>query len=217
MFAGSALALTYTEVGNLPGALSAIEQAMALDRGRFPYFWGVPLGMRARLHVRMGELAEARAASQASHANFRPEVVNTADFVLLADAELALAEGRTEEAVAACDELLEAARKPGRQVAVPETLLLKGRGLRAGGLLEPAREALVQAIQAAEALRSSRTLWQILLEQSRLEAGAENPQEAAGLRARAGAVVGQLAASLDDPELRRQFEARPEIQEALGR
>jgi hypothetical protein len=96
-------------------------------------------------------------------------------------------------------------------------LLLKGRGLRAGGLLEPAREALVQAIQAAEALRSSRTLWQILLEQSRLEAGAENPQEAAGLRARAGAVVGQLAASLDDPELRRQFEARPEIQEALGR
>jgi hypothetical protein len=84
------------------------------------------------------------------------------------------------------------------------------------GELEPAREGLRRSLKEAEELGSQRILWQILLEQSRLEAESGNAAEAEQLRARAGSAIAELAASIDDPELRRSFTALPDAREALA-
>jgi hypothetical protein len=112
--------------------------------------------------------------------------------------------------------MLELAAAARRRPAVPEALLLRGRGLRALGELEPAREGLRRSLKEAEELGSQRILWQILLEQSRLEAESGNAAEAEQLRARAGSAIAELAASIDDPELRRSFTALPDAREALA-
>jgi tetratricopeptide (TPR) repeat protein len=142
--------------------------------------------------------------------------LNVADIVLLADAEISLAEGNPQRAVERLDQMLELAAAARRRPAVPEALLLRGRSQRALGEVQLAREALLRALKEAEELGSGRVLWRILLEQSRLEAESGNSTDAELLRARAGSAIAELVTSIDDPELRRSFTALPDVREALA-
>ena len=215
LMSGSFLALTYGVVGDPDSARSAIDRAMAVDRTQFPHFWPVPVAILARLQLWKGELAEARRSSQASYENFKPKEVNSADIVLLTDAEIALAENDPSRAVAVCDELLELARQARRRIAVSEALLLKAKALRAQGLHDPARDALQRARRAAEELGARRHLWQILLEHSLLEAEAGNRALSEALHSEARREVSALLESIHSPTLRSSFQNLPSVQAAL--
>jgi len=217
LIAGAFLALTYSTLGAHELSLTAYEQAASVDRSQFPHVWPIVPAVSARLLVRNGQVGEARRTSEESYIGLKPVgSLNVADIVLLADAEISLAEGNPQRAVERLDQMLELAAAARRRPAVPEALLLRGRGLRALGELEPAREGLRRSRKEAEELGSQRILWQILLEQSRLEAETGNSAEAAQLLARAASAITSLAASIADPELRRSFAALPDSREALA-
>jgi class 3 adenylate cyclase/tetratricopeptide (TPR) repeat protein len=217
LIAGSFLALTYSTLGAHELSLIAYEQAASVDRSQFPHVWPIVPAVSARLMVRNGQVGEARRASEESYIGLKPVgSLNVADIVLLADAEISLAEGNPQRAVERLDQMLELAAAARRRPAVPEALLLRGRSLRALGEFELAREALQRALKEAEELGSGRVLWRILLEQSRLEAESGNSTDAEQLRARAGSAIAELVTSIDDPELRRSFTALPDAREALA-
>jgi tetratricopeptide (TPR) repeat protein len=217
LIAGSFLALTYSTLGAHELSLIAYEQAASVDRSQFPHVWPIVPAVSARLMVRNGQVGEARRASEESYIGLKPVgSLNVADIVLLADAEISLAEGNPQRAVERLDQMLELAAAARRRPAVPEALLLRGRSLRALGEFELARDALQRALKEAEELGSGRVLWRILLEQSRLEAESGNSTDAEQLRARAGSAIAELVTSIDDPELRRSFTALPDAREALA-
>ena len=171
----------------------------------------------AKLHLLAGDLPSAREASDESYVDFKPVgSLNLADLVFIADAEIALAEGRPEHALERLDELLKLAEQAGRRPAVPEALLLKGLALSAQGDEQGAREDLDRARREAEAISAGRHLWRILLEQSRMEAKSGNEGLAAELGAEARIAVSVILDELKDPDLRQSFEGLPDIREALA-
>ncbi len=217
LVSGSSLGLTYGFLGSPQLGFAAIDEATSVDPHQFPHMWPAAMAALARLRLWNGEPAAARQASIESYKGLKPVgSLNVADSVLLADAEITLAEGNPKGAIELLDRMLELAAAAHRRPAVPEALLLRGRSLHRLGESELAREALRHAYLETEELGAQRILWQVLLEQSRLEAESGNQAQAEALRGQAGAAVAGLAASLGDLELRRRFEALPDVREALG-
>ncbi|MGH2620376.1 MAG: adenylate/guanylate cyclase domain-containing protein [Anaerolineales bacterium] len=217
LFSGSFLGLAYGFLGSPQLGFAAVDEATSVDPNQFPHVWPAAMASLARLRLWNGEPAAARQASIESYKRLKPVgSLNIADSVLMADAEITLAEGNPQGAIDLLDRMLGLAAAAHRRPAVAEALLLRGRGLRALGELKPARESLRKSRREAEALGSQRVLWQILLEQSRLEAESGNRGEAEELRTQAASAVTTLAASIDDPELRRSFEALPDVRETLA-
>jgi predicted ATPase/class 3 adenylate cyclase len=217
MAMGTSLALLYGNLGAMKRAWKMMEQVQSLDRGQFRAFWPVVWAVSSRLHLWEGDLPAARQASDRSYKDYKSVgVINIADYVLIADAEAALAEERPDHALELMDELLGLAELAGRRIGVPDTLLVRALSLRALGKIEDARESLRQARLEAEEIGSGRTLWRILLEQSRLEAVEGSAALAAEFGAEARNAVSDILEQLEDPELRESFEALPEVQEALA-
>jgi tetratricopeptide (TPR) repeat protein len=214
---GSSLALTYGTLGAMEPAREIMESVLSVERNRSRNYWPLVWASSARLHLWAGNLPAARQASDKSFTDFKPVgSIHIADGVWMADAEIALAEGRPEHALDRLDELLRITRQVGRRHDVPEALMFKALCLRDLGDIERARENLGQARAVAEESGSGRTLWRILLEQSRLEAAEGSVAEAAKLGGEAKAAVSGIIDSLSDPELRQSYEALPDVQEALS-
>ncbi len=217
LVSGSFLGLTYGFIGSPQLGFAALDEATSVDPNQFPHIWPAAMAALARLRLWNGEPAAARQASTESYKGLKPVgSLNVADSVLLADAEITLAEGNPKRSVELLDQMLELAAAAHRRPAVPEALLLRGRSLHALGELEPARNSLRRSRKEAQELGSQRILWRILLEQSRLEAESGNRSEAEQLGAQAASAVTMLATSIEDPGLRRSFEALPDVIEALA-
>jgi predicted ATPase/class 3 adenylate cyclase len=217
MAVGSSLALLYGSVGAMERAWKTIKQVQAIDRDQFRIYWPVVWAVSSRLHLWAGDLPAARQASDRSYKDYQPVgAINIADYVLIADAEAALAEGRPDHALELVDELLLIAERAGRRIGLPETHMFKALCFRAQGEIGHARASLLQARQEAEEISSGRFLWRILLEQSRLERAVGKAKKADELAAEARSAVTTILEQLEDPELRESFEALPEVQEALA-
>ena len=213
----SSLALTYGTLGAMEKAREAMELAQTVDRDQFQTYWPIVWAATARLHFWAGDLSSARQASNESYMDYKQIGANhIADGVLMADAEIALAEGRTGHALERLDELLKITEQVGRRTDVPEALLLRGLVLRAQGEEQEAQADLRRARREAEAMSAGRYLWRILLEQSRLEVDLGNEDEATKLLAGAKTHVSELLEQIEDPELRQSFESLPDVQEALA-
>ena len=213
----SFLALTYGTLGAMERAWEAVELAQSVDRDQLQTYWPIVWAVTARLHLWGGNVPAARQASDQSFIDFKPVGANhIADGVLIADAEIALAEGRPEHALERMNELLKITEQVGRRTDVPEALLFRGLALRARGEEGEAQEDLLRARLEAEAIGSGRHFWRILLEQSRLEAAVGEAAKAAEFGAEAKAAVSGIIESLNDPELRQSFEGLPDVREALA-
>ena len=214
---GSFLALTYGTIGAMEQAWKTLKLGQSVDRDQFRNYWPSLFAASAQLHLWAGDLPSARKASDESYQNLKPVgSLHIGDQVLIADAEIALAEGRPEHALKRLDELLKLAEQAGRRAFVPEALMFRALSLSAQGEAEGAQENLRRARQEAEDIGSGRILWRILLEQSRLEAASGSAARAAELGTEAKAAVSDLIESLSDPELRQSFQALPDIKEALA-
>ena len=211
------LGMAYGNLGRIDQAFEALEKTVAADRGQFAHIWRpVADSILSTLHLMRGDLYEARRRSQASYQDLRPVAsITAADFVFIADAEIALAEDEPERTVELMDKLLRLAEQAQRRPPVAEALLIQGRAFRTLGNHEAAQASLHRALTEAKELGAKRMIWQILLELGRLEDDAANKAEAHMFYAQAEAAVSELAESIEDVELRRSFESLHDVKEAL--
>lgn len=215
MFGGSHLALAYGSLGALDRAFGALEQVQAFGTGKFGHLRGIVLATQARLELWSGQLAQARATIEPAYANLKPEgSINVPDHVLLADGEIALAGADPDRTLDRVAEMLKYAELARRRPAVPEALLLKARALIAKDQIAAAKQSLLQARQAAEAMGAQFPLWRIVLELGRIEAASGAADQADALLAQARTIVQQIAQEIPEPALRASFEQLPQVQEA---
>ncbi len=117
--------------------------------------------------------------------------------------------------ISVMDNLLSALHKLSIRPYVPDALYLKSQALLAQGRREEAREILVEARTAAEALGSRRTLWEILLALSQIEKERGDPEEAEEMRRRARQIVEYIADHAGTSTLRASFLNLPRVRAVL--
>jgi predicted ATPase/class 3 adenylate cyclase len=211
------LALTYGTLGAMEPARESMGLALSVERNQFRNYWPFVWACSARLHLWAGDLPAARKASDQSYVDHKPVgSIHIADGVLMADAEIALAEGRPDHALERLDKLLKLTEQVGRRTDGPEALMFRALSLSAQGEAEGAQDNLRRARQEAEEIGSGHILWRILLEQSRLEEASGDAARAAEFGAEAKSAVSVIIESLADAELRQSFETLPDVQEALS-
>jgi len=202
-------------LGWLYGMLGAVEQGRELIRFALAKAtaeqWPVAYrawyaAILAQLEIRRGDLDAAEAAIKEGSVGFdRDDFSTPAPMLLpLAEAELALAKGDDERALALMDELIAFLGRVGVRTFLADAMYLKGQALAAQGRNEEARETLAGARAEAEALGSRRALWPTLAALAEIESGRGRAAEAHALRQQARAIILYIADHCP-PDLRASF------------
>jgi class 3 adenylate cyclase/tetratricopeptide (TPR) repeat protein len=212
--ARSTLALAYAYLGDLERARGLVDVALDVATERLPPAISWVRRAKAELHLMTGELDEAQATVDATDVELGPEPLRsmTAAQVPLLRGRIALAEGDPAGAIAAADEVLERRERLGIGQFAADALLLRGRALAAAGKVQEAASALRQARAEAERLERRLLLWEVLAELAR---AISDRAEAEQLRTEARELVREVAASVDDEELRASFLARADVCDLL--
>ncbi len=174
------------------------------------------MGVLARLQMRNGDLAGARASIREGRENpYRESWAVLHVPVLLAEAELALHERRSACALAVTGDLIARLRGYGMAALLPEALYLQGQAHLSMGQQGAAVGCFTEARAVAEGTGLRRISWRILLALSRLE---PDPAQAAALRRRAREAVDFILAHFDagHADLREAFLAQADVQAVLG-
>jgi tetratricopeptide (TPR) repeat protein len=140
--------------------------------------------------------------------------------LLRARGELALAEGRLDEAGRFADESLAMARQSDSRKHVARAQRLQGEVHAAAGRLVEAADALRASVELAEALGTPREAWIGHAALAGLEIRLGRDREAEGHWARAAAAIETIGAKLVAAQLRRSFLTAGPVQaiyRALGR
>jgi tetratricopeptide (TPR) repeat protein len=196
------LATIYSALGVFERGLETARQAVDVAESKMPIFRVYPLAVLAHLHLLQGHLAEAETlVGQMRTDPHREGMGFYPVLMLLAEAELALAQGNYEQA----QPLAEAAEVTARQLElrpyVVTALQLQGQALLGAGQPGVARERWWTACSEAEAIGARRRLWAILFALSQLET---DPTVAHRLRQQAHDVIAYIAAHTP-PELQKTF------------
>lgn len=200
-------ALTYASLGNLSRAVEIVrprEHGSAWDANM--------LGVLAQLQITQGELEQARATVQASHAVLHQGAPNpfVSGMTLVAEVELALAEHKYSLALELIDLQLAALVKERFRATYITALRLKALALRGQGMPEQAY-AVAQAARAqAEQAGSRRLLWKILALLGDLQVECGNGTEAALLYAQAREILAYIAAHVP-AEYHESFLKTPDV------
>ena len=201
--------------GDVAGARRLHEEMLAIARD---------LGTRLWIAEAVGEVGQnAAAAGTAEAAGLLGEAVELAGEArkfatraALARAELALGQGRVDEA-------LESARGYQRDYAqyavfVADARRIEGEALAALGRLAEGETLLRQARADATALGAAPAGWRASLALARLLDATGRPDDARAARADARRLLERVAAGLSGvPDLLRGFQASPAYREAAGR
>ncbi len=209
LIGATALALMYAALGAFEQALRTAERVADEARMQLPGWSAWPQATVARLHVRRGDLAAAahivgECCAGAKRDNFdRIYPVGAAEIVL-ADAELALAQHNFVRVVAVVDEALSIVQSSTRNL-LPDLLCVKAQALWAMNQCTDAYALLREASAKAEAFQSRRALLFILplLAEWAVQRGDES--EARRWRERLREVVAFVSAHTSDAALRASF------------
>ena len=217
-----AIIIPATDLAWVHASLGAVEQGLALARRaqaleskvQLPFLRAYPFVALARLHLAQGDLAAAEAALHHLKSKLPKEGMLwfIPNFMPLAEGELALARHDGERALALMNEQIDSLSRTRTRFFASDALHLKARALLALDRSDEAGEALVQARTDAERVGSRRSLWPILLDLSRLEAGRGRAAEAQALRRQAREVVEFIAGNISDAELRASFLSLEDVQ-----
>jgi class 3 adenylate cyclase/tetratricopeptide (TPR) repeat protein len=211
-----------TDLAWVHASLGAVEQGLALARRaqaseekvQLPFLRAYPFVALAHLHLAQGDLAAAEAALLDLKRKLPKEGMHwfIPMFMPLVEGELALAGHDGERALTLMNEQIDYLKRTETYFFASDALHLKAKALLALGRADEAGEALVQARTEAERVGSRRSLWPILLDLSRLEAGRGNRAEAQALRQQAREVVEFIAGNISDSELRASFLSLEDVQ-----
>jgi DNA-binding NarL/FixJ family response regulator len=206
------MAATYEALGQIYIALLAPEQAIhhlltAVDLAR-------ALGSEVFIRKATSRLATAyllnhdlaRAVATLASALPPGETLRSLEErrTLLIWGTLALAQGAPDQALEIAERLIGTAPGALRE-PLPAVLKLKGEALLALGQAEAAAEALEEARRTAEAQELRPLLWQILRALGQAQQRLGRRKQARDSFAAARELVGALAATIDEVELREQF------------
>jgi tetratricopeptide (TPR) repeat protein len=209
------MAETYAALGAGDRAREAIRQSLAQLETLAAAFHPLTLGSLARAYLTLGLPAEAEAVLQMCTP--AGELTWAHSPLMLAQAELATAQGRPPDAIRILDELVPYVRKSGLDLYLYDALYVRGTALLALRQWEQAAQALGEARSMAEAMCARRLLRQILAALAEVEHAQANPGEAERLRGLAREHVDFVALHAGSDELRGTFLARPETQDVLMR
>jgi tetratricopeptide (TPR) repeat protein len=167
------------------------------------------LALRGRIHLRAGNLGDARADFKRAGGIMPSEGLRLmSPFVLpLGTAELALAEERAADALVILEGQMTYLQDHHARVFFPEAMLLRGRARWQAGNLEGAYQDLVDAFRSAEEIGLVRLLPSIASQLSRLSAGSGHPEDVEAWETRARSARERIARRIPDESLRISFEA----------
>jgi tetratricopeptide (TPR) repeat protein len=207
------LAAIYGEVGAVESGLEMARLALHIAETQNRAQVGHALGVLARLQLLDGDVAEAQVSIEKAKTDpYRASWPVIFCVVGLAEAELALEQGESEQALTVTDALLADLRRYGIRLHMAHSLYLQGQALRGFGQDEAARTRLREARAEAEAVGSRRMLWRILYALSQLEAGRV---EAERLRQHAEEIVEYVADNIHETALRASFLSLPDVRAVL--
>jgi class 3 adenylate cyclase/tetratricopeptide (TPR) repeat protein len=203
------LARTLAYLGDAERALALAEQALEVAAERIPP--ALPAARVAHAHalVAQGEHAAARDALVGLDARIpQPERTLVVVGAGLARARLALVAGDPAEAADAAGGALGYLRSIGARILVADALVALAAARIAEGRLEEAEEHLSEALEDAERLGERPARWEALALNARVRDERGAHEEAGEFRRRARGVVDEIAAAIDEEELRGRFLAR---------
>jgi tetratricopeptide (TPR) repeat protein len=163
------------------------------------------------------EALAADALAQAHFPNLKAEGGAFAIiFVTLVDAEVAWASGDYGRALSRANDLIASLRGFGIRPFMADALYLKGKALESQGRLDEASRAFKEALAEAEAVKSRRALWPILLALSDIDTRGGRLAESERLRRQARAVVEGIATRIPSAETRASFLASHPVRAVLA-
>jgi tetratricopeptide (TPR) repeat protein len=218
------LALIYGYMGAWPRAWEALRRFEAQNDTGSPLTHPPPMltALRTHLHLLEGRPGEAEASL---HTGGIPEDAETMNewffaarvFLVGVRAELALAAGQFERALALAEATLPQFKQNMVRLYLDDALALKGRALRALGRLEEAQAALEAARQEARERGARRALWETLAELALLLEARGDPEAARPLWREAAEIIRYIAGHAGSDDLAAAFLARREVARVLAR
>lgn len=212
---GADLGWLYALCGDPERGLAELDRVAALARKQFPRWAGWPLSQKARVQLMLGQIemakssiAEAESERGADGRTSKRRDVFMATYVALGSTELALAEGRSEEAV----KLARAGATLSDQVKVrpdsSEFHVLEAEAHLRLGDADSAEDAARRAQENADALGARLQQGRILAIRASVAELRGAADEAARLRREAESAVDEVAATLRARGLEDRFRAR---------
>jgi ATP/maltotriose-dependent transcriptional regulator MalT len=209
----SDLSLMYSTLGAFERGVALCRQVADRGSAGFQPFQPWTLAHLSRLYTRQGNLPAAAEAAHQAREKFPPQdyIVYLTVPVALAEGELALAQRNYSDAIAAVAPVIARYDATGIGYRVTDALLVQARAWMAQNDLDRSEEILNKACAIAERVSSRQTLWQILLEQSRIAEARGYAVQAKTLREQARGIVGYVSDHIGNAELQASFLALPDV------
>ncbi len=211
----SELAWTYSFCGNFDKANSLAAQAMQFAESNQPAWRSFPQAAKVRIHLLHGDIESAQRA--AGDVPLKPTSIPYARFtifVVLANIELAYANGEFTNALPMIDELLEEVL-PLTRLDVPDVLRWKGLILMNLDREEEALQTLTEACSRAEVMGANLQLWLSYAALADVHEKLGNKKEAESNRSKARRIIEQIAESLREIGLAESFLNQPQVQKLM--
>ena len=202
----SILAIIYMMLGTYDQCFELARQLLAMQHLAGYRLWGNALLVIA--YSVTGELDRAESALREAVDEYKRgmPLPLTDEFIMpMAEIELAMAHREYAQVIQKLDGYIASFRASGARDLIADMLHRKGQALLALGRATEAREALNDARVEAESKDMRRILWMILGELGMVEARLGRHAEANDLQAQARALILDIAARLDNEELRASF------------
>lgn len=211
----SELAWIYAFCGAFDKAYLMVEQAEQFADLKQPAWRSFPQAARVRIHLLNDDLESAQHA--AGTEPLQPTSIPYARFtifVVLANIELAYANGDFDSALAMIDELLEEVT-PLTRLDVPDILRWKGLVLTKLGRDEEALRVLTEACSRANGIGANLQLWLSYSALAELYLKLGREKEAGNSLAEGSKIARQLAESLREIGLAESFLNQPQVKKLM--
>ncbi len=193
-----------------------LREADETAAGSLPDWRSWTLAQLARIAIERGDLARGRELLGEVRELKPPNLSVAASYLALGEAELAIAEGNTEVAIAAARRGADLQAEGGVVLLQAYRLWLEGEAQRRAGKLEDAARAFERGIAHARAWRALGILWLLLGSLAVVHDARGATSAALTARGEAREVVRAVADSLAAVGLRDAFLARPEVKAITG-
>jgi class 3 adenylate cyclase/tetratricopeptide (TPR) repeat protein len=206
------LGVRYVELGAFDRAREVCQAALehAVDNLQAWRSW--PLASMSYASLRGGDVEAATVRlDEAKKYPYDTSLFFIEFIVSLAEAELAIAEERPEDALKVVEGFLDRVGGRGQEIHIPDVYELRGRAFVQQGLWEQARQALMEARARAQALGSRRLEWRTAAGLGWVETKLGHTEAAQQHYAIAGQIVEFIAEHAGSAELRRSFLDLPEV------
>ena len=171
----------------------------------------------ARAQLALGKLEEARRSIAAIRPGAGPVnyMIPLAALIPQVQAEMAIAAGDYEAALAYVDDFIALARADGVASFLPEKLLTRGRILKLAGRTDDYRQAMMEGYELALQQRARPFIWQISVHLAEIEKERGNAAKAAEIYLQGRAAVDFIASHAGRDELRASFLSLTEVKQII--